>query len=74
MENQTNTTIVSIDPTYNIIVKAYRDISILTTKLKIAVEALEKIRDNDIFCSINHFNTADEALIEIKELDNETND
>lgn len=45
----------------------------LDKKFKIAVEALENIRSNDRFCDTNHSNKADDALISIEEIENETN-
>ena len=42
-------------------------------KLKIAIEALENIRSNDRFCDTNHSNLADDALIEIEEIEKDDN-
>lgn len=42
-------------------------------KLKIAVEALKDIRKNYRHCDTNHSDTADDALIEIEEIENESN-
>lgn len=45
----------------------------LDKKLEIAIEALKDIRNNNRFCDTNHSNTADDALIEIEEIENENN-
>lgn len=73
MSERGNATIINVDLTMSAIIKAYEKINLLNKKLKIAVEALESIRKNNRFCDTDHSNLADDALIEIEEIENENN-